>query len=88
VINIDIQDSVPPLVAVPAAGGARGCPNVVYIVLDDTRFSAMEPRGGLIDTAVLVSGILLRYSAVTSASAWTPGSPWSFLALLTDPWVP
>ena len=27
-----------------------GAPNVVYIVLDDVGFSAMEPWGGLIDT--------------------------------------
>jgi arylsulfatase len=48
VISLDDRDSVPdwePYLAAPA-----GAPNVVYIVLDDTGYSAMEPWGGLIET--------------------------------------
>jgi arylsulfatase A-like enzyme len=29
---------------------AEGAPNILYIVLDDVGFSAMEPFGGLIET--------------------------------------
>jgi arylsulfatase A-like enzyme len=49
-IAVDIRDSTPdwePYVQPTAPGGA---PNVLYIVLDDVGFSAMEPWGGLIDT--------------------------------------
>jgi arylsulfatase len=50
VINIDIQDSVPDWEPYTQPIAPEGAPNVLYIVLDDVGFSAMEPYGGLIET--------------------------------------
>jgi arylsulfatase len=50
VINIDIQDSVPDWGPYTQPIAPEGTPNVLYIVLDDVGFSAMEPYGGLIET--------------------------------------
>ena len=50
VVNIDIRDSVPDWSPYLQPVAPEGAPNVVYIVLDDTGFSAMEPWGGLIET--------------------------------------
>src|SRR6478609_1411240 len=49
-INIDIKDSTPDWepYAQPVAPG--GTPNVLYVVLDDVGFAAMESFGGLIET--------------------------------------
>ena len=49
VVNIDIKESVPDWgpYTQPAPAGA---PNVLYVVLDDVGFAAMEPYGGLIET--------------------------------------
>jgi arylsulfatase A-like enzyme len=49
-INIDIQDSVPDWEPYTQPMAPDGAPSVVYIVLDDVGFSAMEPFGGLIET--------------------------------------
>ena len=49
-IDVDIRDSVPdwePFVQPVAPAGA---PSVLYIVLDDVGYAAMEPWGGLIET--------------------------------------
>ena len=50
-VNIDIKDSAPDWepYTQPIAPEA-GSPNVLYVVLDDVGFSAMEPFGGLIET--------------------------------------
>ena len=50
VINIDIRDSVPDWAPYLQPVAPEGAPNIVYIVLDDAGFSAMEPWGGLIET--------------------------------------
>jgi arylsulfatase A-like enzyme len=50
VINIDIKDSVPDWEPYRQPMAPEGAPNVLYIVLDDVGFSAMEPYGGLIET--------------------------------------
>ena len=50
VINIDIRDSVPDWEPYMQPVAPQGSPNVLYIVLDDVGFSAMEPWGGLIET--------------------------------------
>jgi arylsulfatase A-like enzyme len=50
VINIDITESVPDWGPYAQPIAAEGSPNVLYIVLDDVGFSAMEPFGGLIET--------------------------------------
>lgn len=49
-INVDERDSVPDWTPYLQPVAPPGAPNVVYIVLDDVGFSAMEPWGGLIDT--------------------------------------
>jgi arylsulfatase len=49
-INIDIKDSVPDWEPYRQPMAPEGAPNVLYIVLDDVGFSAMEPYGGLIET--------------------------------------
>ena len=50
VINVDIRDSVPDWEPYTQPMAPEGAPNVLYIVLDDVGFSAMEPFGGLIET--------------------------------------
>ena len=50
VINVDVRDSVPDWAPYLQPVAPQGAPNVVYIVLDDVGFSAMEPWGGLIET--------------------------------------
>jgi arylsulfatase A-like enzyme len=49
-INIDIKESVPDWSPYTQPMAPEGAPNVLYIVLDDVGFSAMEPFGGLIKT--------------------------------------
>jgi arylsulfatase len=49
-INIDDRDSVPDWEPYVQPVAPEGAPNVLYIVLDDVGFSAMEPWGGLIET--------------------------------------
>ncbi len=49
-INIDVKDSTSDWSPFEQPSAPEGAPNVVYIVLDDVGFSAMEPFGGLIAT--------------------------------------
>jgi arylsulfatase len=49
-IDIDVRTSVPDWEPYVQPVAPAGAPNVVYIVLDDVGYSAMEPWGGLIDT--------------------------------------
>jgi arylsulfatase len=49
-INVDDRDSVPDWEPYLQPVAPEGAPNVLYIVLDDVGFSAMEPWGGLIET--------------------------------------
>jgi len=49
-INIDIKDSTPDWEPYTQPIAPDGAPNVLYVVLDDVGFSAMEPYGGLIET--------------------------------------
>jgi arylsulfatase A-like enzyme len=50
VINVDISRSTPDWAPFAQPVAPDGAPNIVYIVLDDVGFSAMEPFGGLIRT--------------------------------------
>jgi hypothetical protein len=50
VVNIDIKDSVPDWEPYTQPIAPEGSPNIVFVVLDDVGFSAMEPYGGLIET--------------------------------------
>ena len=49
-INIDIKDSVPDWEPYAQPVPPEDTPNVLYVVLDDVGFSAMESFGGLIET--------------------------------------
>ena len=49
-IEVDDRDSVPDWEPYLQPVAPEGAPNVLYIVLDDVGFSAMEPWGGLIET--------------------------------------
>ena len=49
-VNIDIKDSTPDWEPYTQPMAPDGAPNVLYVVLDDVGFSAMEPYGGLIET--------------------------------------
>jgi arylsulfatase A-like enzyme len=49
-IAIDVRDSVPDWEPYAQPQAPDGAANVLYIVLDDVGFSAMEPWGGLIET--------------------------------------
>jgi arylsulfatase len=49
-INVDDRDSTPDWTPYLQPVAPEGAPNVLYIVLDDVGFSAMEPWGGLIET--------------------------------------
>jgi arylsulfatase len=50
VINVDVTQSVPDWEPYTQPIAPEGTPNVLYIVLDDVGYSAMEPYGGLIET--------------------------------------
>ncbi|TDE00699.1 arylsulfatase [Jiangella asiatica] len=50
VIDIDERESTPDWTPYLQPVAPDGAPNVLYIVLDDVGFSAMEPWGGLIET--------------------------------------
>ncbi len=50
IVNIDIKDSTPDWAPFTQPIAEVGAPNVLYVVLDDVGFSAMEPFGGLIET--------------------------------------
>src|SRR5881392_4230612 len=50
IVNVDIKDSTPDWAPYTQLTAPDGAPNVVYVVLDDVGFSAMEPYGGLIET--------------------------------------
>ena len=49
-INVDIRDSVPDWAPFEPPKAPDGAPNVVYIVLDDVGFSAMNCYGGPVET--------------------------------------
>jgi hypothetical protein len=49
-IEIDGRDSTPDWEPYVQPVAPQGSPSVLYIVLDDVGFSAMEPWGGLIET--------------------------------------
>ncbi len=46
VINIDIKQSTPDWTPYTQPKAPQGTPSVLYIVLDDVGFGAMEPFGG------------------------------------------
>jgi arylsulfatase len=49
-INIDIKDSTPDWTPYAQPKAPEGAPSVLYVILDDVGFSALEPYGGAIET--------------------------------------
>ncbi|MBV9681174.1 MAG: sulfatase-like hydrolase/transferase, partial [Solirubrobacterales bacterium] len=49
-INVDIKESVPDWEPFIEPAAPDGAPNVLYVVLDDVGFSAMDTFGGPIET--------------------------------------
>jgi len=49
-ISVDIRDSVPDWAPFEPPKAPEGAPNVVYIVLDDVGFSAINCYGGPVET--------------------------------------
>jgi arylsulfatase len=49
-INVDIKDSVADWSPYTQPAAPEGAPNILYVVLDDVGFAAMEPYGGPIET--------------------------------------
>ena len=49
-INIDIQDSTPDWEPYQQPLPPEGAPSVLYVILDDVGFSALESYGGTIET--------------------------------------
>jgi len=74
VVNIDIKDSVPDWGPYTQPMAPEGAPNVLYIVLDDVGFSAMEPFGGLIRTPNIerIVGAGLTYTAFHTTALCSP----------------
>jgi arylsulfatase A-like enzyme len=50
VVDVDVTQSVPDWEPYTQPIAPEGTPNVLYIVLDDVGYSALEPFGGLIET--------------------------------------
>jgi arylsulfatase A-like enzyme len=74
VINVDIRDSVPDWTPFEAPKAPDGAPNVLYIVLDDVGFSALECYGGPIPTPnidrIVADG--LRYTQMHTTALCSP----------------
>ena len=74
VVNLDITESVPDWEPYTQPIAAEGTPNILYIVLDDVGFSAMEPFGGLIETPNInrIAGNGLVYSNFHTTALCSP----------------
>jgi arylsulfatase A-like enzyme len=78
IVDIDIKDSVPDWDPYKQPEAPEGAPNVLYMVLDDVGFSALEPYGGLIDMPNIarVAGRGLTYTSFhTTALSRRPVHP-------------
>ena len=67
-IAIDIRDSVPDWDAYAQPKAPVNAPNVLYLVLDDVGFSAMEPSGGFIETPNIASSTWATRPIANSSS--------------------
>src|SRR4051794_41905880 len=76
-INVDIRDSVPDWSPFAPPKAPDGAPSVVYVVLDDVGFSAMECYGGPIPTPnidrIVDEG--LRYTPWHTTALCSPTPP-------------
>ncbi len=73
-INVDIRDSTPDWEPYTQPMAPDGAPNVLYIVLDDVGFSAIEPFGGLIETPNInrIAGRGLTYTNFHTTALCSP----------------
>ncbi len=73
-VAIDIKDSVPDWAPFTQPMAPDGAPSVLYVVLDDVGFSAMEPYGGLIDTPNLsrIAARGLKYTNFHTTALCSP----------------
>src|SRR3978361_499901 len=73
-INVDIRDSVPDWSPFEPAKAPDGAPSVVYIVLDDVGFSALESYGGPVPTPNIdrISNAGLRYTQWHTTALCSP----------------
>src|SRR3954469_14483821 len=73
-INVDIRDSVPDWSPFEAPKAPEGAPNVVYVVLDDVGFSAMQCYGGPIETPNIdrIVGQGVRYTQWHTTALCSP----------------
>jgi hypothetical protein len=73
-INVDVRDSEPDWSPFEPPRAPEGSPNVLYIVLDDVRFSAMSCYGGPIETPnidrIVASGV--RYTQFHTTALCSP----------------
>ena len=73
-INVDIRDSVPDWTPFEPPTAPEGAPNVVYAVLDDVGFSALECYGGPIPTPnidrIVADGV--RYTQFHTTALCSP----------------
>ena len=74
VVNMDITQSTPDWGPYAQPVAPAGSPNVLYIVLDDVGFSAMEPFGGLIETPNInrIAARGLTYSSFHTTALCSP----------------
>ncbi|HTY71215.1 MAG TPA: arylsulfatase [Actinomycetes bacterium] len=74
VINIDIQDSTPDWTPYAQPNPPEGAPNVMYVVLDDVGFSALEPYGGMIEVPHIkrIADRGLRYTNFHTTALCSP----------------
>src|SRR5580765_8338891 len=73
-VDIDIKDSVPDWEPFRQPMAPEGAPSVLYIVLDDVGFSAMESFGGLIETPNIkrIADRGLRYTGFHTTALCSP----------------
>ena len=73
-INVDIRDSVPDWSPFAPPRAPDGAPSVVYVVLDDVGFSAMECYGGPIPTPNIdrIVGDGVRYTQWHTTALCSP----------------
>ena len=74
VVNVDIRDSTPDWAPFEPPKAPEGAPNVVYIVLDDVGFSAMDCYGGPIETPNIdrIAADGLRYTQWHTTALCSP----------------
>jgi arylsulfatase A-like enzyme len=73
-INIDIKDSTPDWGPYAQPVPPEGAPSVVYVVLDDVGFSALEPYGGTIEVPNIkrIADRGLRYTNFHTTALCSP----------------